>query len=150
MRLLALLLLFLSGCGIVHIEVRDRTPQKTVSKRMEGKSSSQKTTEPIQKAETQPRGDMPQKREEPPKLAEVLRVQAPVKGRAIRTQRGYFIATSCGEFFRSVGDGRVLYAGDDIKNYSWVVMVDGGDGLVYVYGYAESLLVKRGENVKRG
>ncbi|RME11460.1 MAG: M23 family metallopeptidase, partial [Aquificota bacterium] len=65
-------------------------------------------------------------------------------------QRGYFIATSCGEFFRSVGDGRVLYAGDDIKNYSWVVMVDGGDGLVYVYGYAESLLVKRGENVKRG
>lgn len=124
-----LLLIFLSACSIVQIEIRDRKPSTT--------------------HKTYTKREQPQKQELKTKNTPVL-ISSPVKGRAVRTERGYFIVTSCGEFFRSVSDGRVLYAGDDIKNYGWVVMVDGGDGFVYVYGYAESLLVRRGENVRKG
>ncbi|MFZ8784312.1 hypothetical protein [Thermocrinis sp.] len=41
----------------------------------------------------------------------------PVKSVPIRTQRGYFIKSSCDESFRAVEKGKVLYAGDDLKGY---------------------------------
>lgn len=120
-------LIFLSACGLVHIEIRDKHPKV------------EKTTE------QKPRQDI--KKEEKTTL---LRVQAPVKGRATPTERGYYIITSCAEFFRSVSDGKVLYVGDDIRNYGWVIMVESTDGLVYVYGRADSSLVRKGEMIKRG
>lgn len=73
----------------------------------------------------------------------------PVKGQPSRSDRGFYIKTSCGEFFRSVSDGKVLYAGNDLKNYNWVVMVE-SDGFVYVYAKAGSSLVKKGERVAKG
>lgn len=79
-----------------------------------------------------------------------MRFPSPVRGRAVRTERGYHITTACGEFFRSVGEGKVLYAGDDIKGYGWVVMVRGEEDLVFVYGKAERLMVKAGERVVKG
>jgi len=125
---IALSLIFLSGCGILHIEIRDKTPKREVQK-------PQRSTE------------APPKTYQPP--AEALKIPLPVKGKATPTDRGYYINTACGEYFRSVGEGRVLYAGNDIKNYGWVVMVEGDEGLVYVYAKAGSILVKRGERVKK-
>ena len=120
---IALSLIFLSGCGILHIEIRDKTPKREMQK-------PQRSTE------------APPKTYQPP--AEALKIPLPVKGKATPTDRGYYINTACGEYFRSVGEGRVLYAGNDIKNYGWVVMVEGDEGLVYVYAKAGSILVKRG------
>lgn len=131
-----LLLIFLSACSIVQVEIRDRSPQREVRKTQtpqERKPTTQQREEPT----TKPQGG-------------TLRVAMPVKGKIARTERGYFITTSCDEFFRSVSDGRVLYVGDDIRNMGWVVMVDSGDGYVYVYAKAGSSLVKRGETVRRG
>lgn len=151
MRLLALLLLFLSSCGIVHIEVRDRKPQKVIRKQPEERTAPQASTRQDRETRQEPREQPRQRRqEETHKPTEPLRVQAPVRGRVSRTDRGYYIATSCDDFFRSVSDGRVLYAGDDIRGMGWVVMVDSEDGYVYVYARAESSLVKRGEAVRRG
>ena len=131
-----LLFIFLSSCGIVHIEIRDKRPAQETKK-------AHKETKPSTAVET--------RKEETPSLQrENLRVQLPVRGRLTKTERGYYITTSCGEFYRSVSDGKVLYSGDDIRGYGWVVMVESEDGLVYVYAKAESSLVKRGERVKRG
>ena len=91
--------------------------------------------------------EAPPKTYQPP--AEALKIPLPVKGKATPTERGYNINTDCGENFRSVGEGRVLNAGNDIKNYGWVDMVEGDEGLVYVYAKAGSILVKRGEWVKK-
>ncbi len=131
-----LLLTFLSACGIVQIEIRDKSPQREVKKTQtpqERKPTTQQREEPT----TKPQG-------------ETLRVAMPVRGKIARTERGYFITTSCNEFFRSVSNGRVLYAGDDIRNMGWVVMVDSEDGYIYVYARAGGSLVKRGETVRRG
>ena len=131
-----LLLTFLSACGIVQIEIRDKSPQREVKKTQtpqERKPTTQQREEPT----TKPQG-------------ETLRVAMPVRGKIARTERGYFITTSCDEFFRSVSNGRVLYAGNDIRNMGWVVMVDSEDGYIYVYARAGGSLVKKGETVRRG
>lgn len=44
---------------------------------------------------------------------------------------------------------KVLYAGDDLKGYGWVVMVEQEDGYITVYTRAERVFVKKGESVKR-
>ncbi|MCX8164039.1 MAG: M23 family metallopeptidase [Aquificaceae bacterium] len=157
MKLLTLLfLIFLNACGIVHIEIRDRSDyQRAPTKAQE---TSQQKREPAKREEEQ-RGRRPLQETQAYSHRQTktnqtqenkLSVSSPVKGRVSATDRGYYIHTPCGEFFRSVSDGKILYSGDDIKGYGWVVMVDGEDGLVYVYGRAESVLVKRGERVKRG
>jgi hypothetical protein len=89
-------------------------------------------------------------RDRRPPTVEVPKVPMPVKGTPIRTQRGYFIKSSCDEFFRAVKRGKVLYAGDDLKGYGWVVMVEQEDGYITVYTRAERVFVKKGESVKRG
>jgi septal ring factor EnvC (AmiA/AmiB activator) len=43
----------------------------------------------------------------------------------------------------------VLYAGDDLKGYGWVVMVEQEDGYITVYTRAERVFVKKGESVKK-
>lgn len=134
-RLIILFLIFLNGCGIIHIEIRDKQKKPEATQEQKQKSTY----------EQKPRQEV--KREEKPTT---LKVQSPVKGKATPTDKGYYIATSCNEFFRSVSDGRVLYAGDDIKSYGWVAMIEDSNGMVYVYGKADSLLVKRGEEIKRG
>lgn len=117
-------IIFLSGCGLVKIELRDITPKEKAQQKKELR-----------------------KKEEPEFTASIL-VPMPVKGTSVKLQKGYFIKTSCDEFFRSVDNGKVIYAGDDIKSYRWLVMVDTGK-YVAVYGKAQRLFVRKGESVKR-
>jgi len=108
-----------------------------------------------QETQSQPPKEAPKPKEptrEPevkPPTAEVPKVPMPVKGVPIRTQRGYFIKSSCDEFFRAVERGRVFYAGDDLKGYGWMVMVEQEDGYITVYTGAERVFVKKGESVKK-
>ncbi|RMH79937.1 MAG: M23 family peptidase [Acidobacteria bacterium] len=114
-----LLLIFLSACGLVHVEIRDRETKK-------------KRKEEIVRQE---RVD--------------IKLPLPVKGKPEKTERGYYIKSSCDEFFRSISDGRVLYSGNDIKGYGWVVMVESEEGYIIVYAKADSTLVRRGEAIRR-
>ena len=112
-------LIYISSC--VQIEIRDKRPY------------TPRSTEPVK---------------EIPK-DEYVKVAMPVKGTPVKTQRGYFIRTSCDEFFRSVEEGRVLYAGDDLKSYGWVIIIDQNDGYISVYTRAENSFVKKGERVRK-
>lgn len=130
MKIIFLLFLtFLSSCGLIHIELRDISTHKETPH--------------------QPK-EIPKRKEEEKESPTVSRifVKMPVRGTPIKTKRGYFIKTSCDEFFRATEEGRVLYAGDDLKSYGWLVMVDTGR-YIAVYGKAQKLFVRKGEKVRR-
>jgi septal ring factor EnvC (AmiA/AmiB activator) len=124
----------------VQIEIRDRRPPVY---------RKQETTPQPPKEIPKPKEPSREQEVKPP-IKEILKVPMPVKGVPIKSQRGYFIKTSCDEFFRAIEKGKVLYAGDDLKSYSWVVMVEQEDGYITVYTMAERLFVKKGESVKKG
>lgn len=127
-----LLLIFLSACGLVHIEVRDRETEKRKREKVVRQERVERERKEVNRQE---------KTE--------IKLPLPVKGKPEKTERGYYIRSSCDEFFRSLSSGRVLYSGNDIRGYGWVVMVDSEDGYIIVYAKADSVLVRKGEAVKR-
>ncbi|RLJ70750.1 peptidase M23-like protein [Hydrogenivirga caldilitoris] len=72
----------------------------------------------------------------------------PVKGNFHKGERGFFIETKCSDFVRAVESGKVIYAGRDLENYGWVVIVEQSDGFVSVYGKLKDPWVKTGEGIK--
>src|SRR3546814_6359592 len=63
---------------------------------------------------------------------------------------GIQIAAPVGTPVAAAADGVVAYAGTGIPSLGGLVILKHGDGWVTVYGNASSLLVKRGQSVKRG
>ncbi|WP_333785264.1 peptidoglycan DD-metalloendopeptidase family protein [Thermocrinis sp.] len=124
-----LLFIFISSC--VQIEIREKRP-----------TAPRYTPKPQEAPEPkEPPKDLPK---EKPVVAPM-----PVKGTPLKSGRGYFINTSCNEFFRALENGKVLYAEDDLKGYGLVVMVEQENGYISVYTRAGSLFVKKGERVKK-
>ncbi len=72
----------------------------------------------------------------------------PVKGNTTPLGRGVFINSRCGDYVRSVADGKVTYAGKGVGSYGWIVIVDQEDGFTSVYGKFGEVWVKTGERVK--
>jgi septal ring factor EnvC (AmiA/AmiB activator) len=144
-----LLITFINSC--VQIEIRDRRPPVYRKQETPPKPPKEvpKPKEPTREPEVKPQEPTTKQQVKPP-IAEVPKVPMPVKGVPIRSHRGYFIKSSCGEFFRAVKRGKVLYAGNDLKSYGWVVIVEQEDGYITVYTRAERVFVKKGESVKKG
>ncbi len=75
----------------------------------------------------------------------------PVEGKIIRGDRGINIITECGKWVRSVEDGRVIYSGNDLKEFGNMVIVEHQGGRFYtLYAYNGKNLVKRSEKVEEG
>ena len=78
----------------------------------------------------------------------------PVKGRIIRGfgngSTGLDIAAPTGSEIRAAEAGTVIYAGSGLKEYGKTVLIKHADGLVTVYGHADSISVAKGQSVKRG
>jgi murein DD-endopeptidase MepM/ murein hydrolase activator NlpD len=51
---------------------------------------------------------------------------------------------------RAAEDGTVAYVGDEIKGYGKLVLVRHANGWVSAYANNADLLIKKGDNVKRG
>jgi murein DD-endopeptidase MepM/ murein hydrolase activator NlpD len=51
---------------------------------------------------------------------------------------------------KAAEDGVVAYAGNELKGYGNLVLVRHPNGYVTAYAHAKELLVKRGDQVKRG
>ena len=51
---------------------------------------------------------------------------------------------------KAAEDGTVAYAGNELKGYGNLVLVRHSNGYVTAYAHAKELLVKRGDQVKRG
>jgi murein DD-endopeptidase MepM/ murein hydrolase activator NlpD len=83
----------------------------------------------------------------------------PVRGRIISgfgarangTQNdGINLAVPEGTPIKAADDGVVAYAGNELKGYGNLVLVRHPNGYVSAYANASKLMVKRGDNVKRG
>jgi murein DD-endopeptidase MepM/ murein hydrolase activator NlpD len=83
----------------------------------------------------------------------------PAKGRIIagfgprtngQTNDGINIALPEGTPVKAAEDGVVAYAGNELKGYGNLVLVRHTDGYVTAYAHAKELLVRRGDQIKRG
>ena len=83
----------------------------------------------------------------------------PVRGRVItgfgpkptgQQNDGINVAVPEGTPIKAADDGVVAYAGNELKGYGNLVLVRHASGFVTAYAHASELLVKRGDQVKRG
>ena len=63
---------------------------------------------------------------------------------------GINLALPEGTSVKSAEDGVIAYAGNELKGYGNLVLVRHPNGYVTAYAHAKEILVKRGEQVKRG
>ncbi|MEN3793318.1 M23 family metallopeptidase [Fulvimarina sp. MAC3] len=94
-----------------------------------------------------------------PQSSGIGRYRWPVQGRVLqrfgekvgsKRNDGLNISVPRGTPVKAAENGVVIYAGDGLKEFGNTVLVKHDDGLVTVYGHADSLKVKRGDKVKRG
>ncbi len=83
----------------------------------------------------------------------------PVRGRVIASfgpspnglqNDGINLAVPEGTPIKAAEDGVVAYAGNELKGYGNLVLVRHANGFVTAYAHASEILVKRGDQVKRG
>ncbi|HZS63125.1 MAG TPA: LysM peptidoglycan-binding domain-containing M23 family metallopeptidase [Xanthobacteraceae bacterium] len=83
----------------------------------------------------------------------------PVKGRIIagfgpkpngQQNDGINLAVPEGAPIKAADDGVVAYAGNELKGYGNLVLIRHSNGFVTAYAHASELLVKRGDQIKRG
>lgn len=63
---------------------------------------------------------------------------------------GMDIVTRRGAAVRSIAEGDVIYAGNDVEGYGNLLLIRHNDGWVSAYGHNESLMVGEGDRVMRG
>ncbi len=78
----------------------------------------------------------------------------PAKGKVIQgftpTTKGIDIAGSTGDPIEAAANGKVIFAGDGPRGLGNLVIVEHSDGFITAYAHNKSLLVKEGQQVKRG
>jgi murein DD-endopeptidase MepM/ murein hydrolase activator NlpD len=83
----------------------------------------------------------------------------PVKGRVIagfgpkpngQQNDGINLAVPEGTPIKAAEDGVVAYAGNELKGYGNLVLIRHANGYVTAYAHAKEILVKRGDQIKRG
>jgi murein DD-endopeptidase MepM/ murein hydrolase activator NlpD len=96
---------------------------------------------------------------EPKPAAGPLQFRWPVQGRIISAfgpkpngqhNDGFNIEVPENSPIKAAEDGIVAYAGNELKGYGNLVLIRHADGWITAYAHASTILVRRGEQVKRG
>lgn len=78
----------------------------------------------------------------------------PAKGKIIQgftpTTKGIDIAGTLGDPVVAAADGKVMYAGNGVRGLGNLVIVNHENGFITAYAHNRSLLVKAGQDVKKG
>ncbi len=78
----------------------------------------------------------------------------PAKGKIIQgftpTTKGIDIAGNAGDPVVAAADGKVMYAGNGVRGLGNLVIVNHDNGFITAYAHNRSLLVKAGQEVKKG
>ena len=92
-------------------------------------------------------------------VADPTKLRWPAQGKLVssfgdindgRKNVGINLSVPEGTAVRSAESGTVVYVGDQIANYGNLVLIRHADGLVTAYAHNKSLLVTKGETVRRG
>jgi murein DD-endopeptidase MepM/ murein hydrolase activator NlpD len=68
----------------------------------------------------------------------------------MRTFDGIEIEAPAGTPFKAAAAGNVVYVGNQIPGYGWLVLIRHNDGIMSAYAYAQSVSVREGQSVTRG
>jgi murein DD-endopeptidase MepM/ murein hydrolase activator NlpD len=68
----------------------------------------------------------------------------------LRTLDGIEITAAAGTPFKAAAAGTIVYVGDQLPGYGWLVLIRHNDGIMSAYAYAQSVSVREGQNVNRG
>lgn len=78
----------------------------------------------------------------------------PAKGKIIQgftpTTKGIDIAGNAGDPIVAAADGKVMYAGNGVRGLGNLVIVNHDNGFITAYAHNRTLLVKAGQDVKKG
>lgn len=69
---------------------------------------------------------------------------------ADRNKKGVDIDGRAGQSIAAAADGSVIYAGNGVRGYGNIIIVKHSNAWLSVYAHNQSLLVKEGQQVKRG
>ncbi|MFC2952368.1 peptidoglycan DD-metalloendopeptidase family protein [Marinicaulis aureus] len=95
----------------------------------------------------------------PPATASKSMFAWPVHGRVIsaygagnlgRRNDGVNIAAPAGTAVRAAADGQVVYRGSELEGFGNLLLVKHADGFVTAYAHNDSMLVKKGDQVRQG
>ncbi len=67
-----------------------------------------------------------------------------------RYNDGINIRAAAGTPVRAAADGTVAYAGNELRGFGELILLKHGNNLVTAYAHAQTLLVSRGQSVKKG
>ena len=70
--------------------------------------------------------------------------------RDLRTIDGIEIEAPAGAPFKAAAAGTVVYVGNQIPGYGWLVLIRHNDGIMSAYAYAQSVSVRENQVVARG
>jgi murein DD-endopeptidase MepM/ murein hydrolase activator NlpD len=68
----------------------------------------------------------------------------------MRTFDGIEIEAPAGTPFKAAAAGTVVYVGNQIPGYGWLVLIRHNDGIMSAYAYAQSVSVRESQTVTRG
>jgi len=78
----------------------------------------------------------------------------PASGKIIQSfnanTKGIDIAGAVGESVHAAADGKVMYAGNGVRGLGNLVLLGHSNGFITAYAHNQSLLVKTGEQIKKG
>jgi murein DD-endopeptidase MepM/ murein hydrolase activator NlpD len=83
----------------------------------------------------------------------------PINGRIIETfgtkqdlrvLDGIEIEAAAGAPFKAAAAGKVVYVGNQLPGYGWLVLIRHSDGIMSAYAYAQSVNVRENQNVAQG
>ena len=92
----------------------------------------------------------------PPPAADAASINLawPIKGALIQTfnanTKGIDISGTPGDPIQAAADGKVMYIGNGVRGLGNLVIINHDNGFITVYGHNRTLLVKTGQQVKRG
>lgn len=90
----------------------------------------------------------------PARTASDLIWQPPVKGKVIEVfnpkqlRKGIVYETKGGESVRPIANGKVVYAGDGLRDYGKLVIIKHSSDLLSAYGHNQKIFVSEGQVVK--
>ncbi len=94
-----------------------------------------------------------------PSMATSSKLQWPIRGKILRTfstqgspgaGKGIEIAANSGSGVAASEAGKVIYSGDGVKGYGFLIILQHENDLFTIYGFNQKNLVKLGEFVSRG
>ena len=94
-----------------------------------------------------------------PSVAGIKKLQWPLRGKIVRSfsetaraggGKGIEIAVRAGSDVAAAEAGKVIYSGDGVNGYGYLIILQHENDLFTVYGFNQSNLVKQGEFVSKG